>query len=58
MICFVCISDDLEIKRTGVSIITREVWGAIRGMETFSQLVYQDEQGDVSTSIGINLALI
>lgn len=41
-------SDDLEVKRSSVSIITREVWGAIRGMETFSQLVYQDEFGDVS----------
>lgn len=38
-------SYDLEIKRTGVSIITREVWGALRGMETFSQLVYQDKHG-------------
>ncbi len=40
-------SDDLEVKRTGASIIAREVWGALRGLETFSQLIYRDEHGKV-----------
>ncbi|KAI0219390.1 Beta-hexosaminidase subunit beta [Lamellibrachia satsuma] len=38
-------SYDLEVKRSGVTIYAREVWGALRGLETFSQLVYQDEAG-------------
>lgn len=41
------VSDDLEVKRTGASIIAREIWGALRGLETFSQLIYRDEQGKV-----------
>jgi hexosaminidase len=38
-------SYDLDIKPSGVSIIAVEVWGALRGMETFSQLVYEDDRG-------------
>lgn len=38
-------SYDLEVKRSGVTIFAREVWGALRGLETFTQLVYQDDAG-------------
>ncbi|ELU11062.1 hypothetical protein CAPTEDRAFT_228468 [Capitella teleta] len=36
-------SYDLEVKKSGASIMAREVWGALRGMETFAQLVYQND---------------
>src|SRR6218665_2966640 len=33
----------LNITKSGAAIISDTVWGALRGLETFSQVVYEDE---------------
>lgn len=42
------ISDDVFVKKTGSYIWANEVWGALRGLETFSQLVFRGTDGVVS----------
>ena len=44
----VLFSDNLKVKSNGAALTANEVWGAIRGLETFSQIVYEETPGAVS----------
>ena len=43
--------DYLTVEGPNSGLLANEVWGAIKGLETFSQLVYLTNQGQVSQHI-------
>lgn len=48
VICFLLLLDDLVIKESGCYLSAKQVWGALRGLETLSQLIVKSPDGDVS----------
>lgn len=47
--------DQLEVKSTETTITASKVWGLIRGLETFSQLIYYYNNTD---KLAINITTI
>ena len=44
--------DSLNVTAGQSKLSSQSVWGALRGLETFSQLVYQDDDGMVGFTLG------
>lgn len=45
-------TDEIKINSSGGTLLAPSIWGILRGLETFSQLVALDEDG--STVIELN----
>jgi hypothetical protein len=40
--------DTLQVTGDFASLTSKSLWGSLRGLETFSQLIYENDEGTVS----------
>ena len=41
------VSDSLYVSMKSAEIRSKSIWGMLRGLETFSQLIYENDDGNV-----------
>ena len=52
-----CSPDALTVSAGSARLVGNSIWGVLRGMETFSQLVYEVGKGNVSPGYYLNLTV-